>query len=161
LNYLKALPRAAHLINSVSVRFSVLRFMTIHEYADVEGFRRFVAESAHRSSSVYWLGQVGGSSAFLSRLIRNEAEDKKLDEARLTQLETVASAVAMPTIQGLYDSVNDVDIRKAHLSAGNYSDEQPAFAFLLGVAKDDADWQSRRNAARQLGHLQSRDAVDQ
>ena len=163
LNYLKAITAAAPL-DQLSER-AVLG-IALHDDSRVAGMLKgFVASSPNqriRSSSVYWLGQVGGESAFLSALIRNEAEDKKLRRSAAHAIGNSRERGLMPTIQGLYDSVNDVDIRQGLISAaGNYSDEQPAFAFLLGVAKNDADWQSRRNAARQLGHFNREDAVDQ
>ena len=48
--------------------------------------------------------------------------------------------------------MKDAEVRRSVISAaGNSIDEQPAFAFLLNVAKNDADWESRRTAVRQLG----------
>ena len=58
--------------------------------------------------------------------------------------------------------MKDVEVRRSVISAaGNSIDEQPAFAFLLGVAKNDADWESRRTAVRQLGHFQREDAAEE
>ena len=46
-------------------------------------------------------------------------------------------------------------------AAGDCDEQQPAFAFLLGIAKNDQDWESRRNAVRQLGQFQREDAIDE
>jgi HEAT repeat protein len=68
----------------------------------------------------------------------------------------------MATIKSLYNEVKDPEIRRSVVAAAGGSDEeQPAFAFLLGVAKSDPDWEARRSAVRQLGHFQRDDAVDE
>jgi HEAT repeat protein len=73
-----------------------------------------------------------------------------------------ASAARSPTLQGLYESVKDAEIRRSVISAaGNAVEEQPAYAFLLGVGKNDADWESRRTAVRQLGRFQRDDADEE
>ena len=163
LNYLKAIAAAAPL-DQLSER-AVLG-IALHDDSRVAGMlKSFVASSPNqriRSSSVYWLGQVGGESAFLASLIRNEAEDKKLRRSAAHAIGNSREHGLIPTIQGLYESVKDLEIRQGLISAtGNYTDEQPAFSFLLGIAKNDADWESRRNATRQLGHFNREDAVDE
>jgi HEAT repeat protein len=58
--------------------------------------------------------------------------------------------------------VKDVEVRRSVINAvGNSVDQQAAFTFLLAVAKNDADPESRRSAVRQLGHYQREDAVDE
>src|SRR5256885_5209448 len=115
-----------------------------------------------RSSSVYWLGQVGGEQAFLASLVRNDTEDKKIRRSAAYAIGQSRDRGTVATLQGLYESVKDVEIRRSVISAvGNSVNEQPAFAFLLGVAKNDADWESRRTAVRQLGHFQRDDAAEE
>ena len=59
-------------------------------------------------------------------------------------------------------SVKEPEIRRSVISAvGNSIDEQPAFAFLLNVAKNDADFEARRTAVRKLGNFQREDAVEE
>lgn len=163
LNYLRALAAAAPL-DQLSER-AVLG-IALHDDARVGGMlKTFVTTSPNqriRSSSVYWLGQVGGERPFLASLVRNEAEDKKLRRSAAHAIGQDHERGAMATIQSLYDAVKDTEIRQGIISAaGNCLDEQPAFAFLLSVAKSDADWESRKNATRQLGHFQRDDAVDE
>jgi HEAT repeat protein len=163
LNYLRALAAAAPL-DQLSER-AVLG-IALHDDSRVAGMlKSFVSSSPNqriRSSSVYWLGQVGGEQAFLAALVRNENEEKKLRRSAAHALGQSRERGVMPTIQGLYDAVKDVEIRHGLISAaGNNNDEQPAFAFLLAVAKNDADWESRRSATRQLGHFSREDAVDE
>jgi HEAT repeat protein len=163
LNYLKALAAAAPL-DQLSER-AVLG-IALHDDSRVAGMlKSFVSSSPNqriRSSAVYWLGQIGGEQAFLAALVRNESEEKKLRRNAAYALGQSREHGVMPVIQSLYDSVKDVEIRQGLISAaGNCSDEQPAFAFLLAVAKNDADVESRRSATRQLGHFNREDAVDE
>ena len=161
LNYLRALAAAAPL-DQLSER-AVLG-IALHDDARVGGMlKTFVSSSPNqriRSSAVYWLGQVGGEQTFLSNLVRNEAEDKKLRRSAAHALGQSHDRGAMSTIQGLYENIKDVEIRQGLISAaGNCYEEQPAFAFLLGLARNDQDWESRRSATRQLGHFQRDDAI--
>ena len=53
-------------------------------------------------------------------------------------------------------------LRRSVISAVGHSiDQQPAFAFLLSVAKNDPDWESRRTAVKRMGHFQREDAVEE
>ena len=163
LNYLRAIVAATPL-DILSER-AVLG-IALHDDARVAGMlKNFVSTSPNqriRSSSVYWLGQVGGEQTFLAALVRNETEDIKLRRAAAHAIGQSRERGALATLQDLYKSVNDAEIRRSVISAaGNSPDEQPAFMFLLGVAKNDTDWESRRAAVRQLGHFQREDAVDE
>jgi HEAT repeat protein len=163
LNYLRAIAAATPL-DLLSER-AVLG-IALHDDARVGGMlKNFVSTSANqriRSTSVYWLGQVGGEQAFLASLVRNEAEDMKLRRSAAHAIGQSRERGAIATLQGLYDSLKDVEVRRSVISAaGNSIDEQPAFAFLLRVTKNDADWESRKTAVRQLGHFQRDDAADE
>ena len=163
LNYLRALAAAAPL-DMLSER-AVLG-IALHDDSRVAGMlKNFVSTSPNqriRSSSVYWLGQVGGEQTFLASLVRNDSEDIKLRRSAAHAIGQSHDRGAIATLQDLYGSVKDVEVRRSVISAaGNSVDEQPAFTFLLGVAKNDADWESRRTAVRQLGHFQRDDAVEE
>jgi HEAT repeat protein len=163
LNYLRALAAAAPL-DMLSER-AVLG-IALHDDARVGGMlKNFVSTSPNqriRSSSVYWLGQVGGEQAFLASLVRNESEDKKLRRSAAHAIGESHDRGTVATLQGLYENVKDPEVRRSVISAvGNSDEEQPAFAFLLSLAKNDADWESRRTAVRQLGHFSRDDAADE
>lgn len=163
LNYLRAIAAATPL-DMLSER-AVLG-IALHDDSRVSGMlKTFISASPNqriRSSSVYWLGQTGGEQVFLASLVRNDAEDKKLRRSAAHAIGQSRDRGTVATLQGLYDSVKDVEVRRSVISAaGNSIDEQPAFAFLLGVAKNDVDWESRRTAVRQLGHFQREDAADE
>ena len=163
LNYLRAISAATPL-DTLSER-AVLG-IALHDDSHVGGMlKNFVSSSPNqriRSSAVYWLGQTGGEQQFLASLVRNDAEDKKLRRSAAHAIGESHDRGTIATIQSLYQDVKDPEIRRSVISAaGNSDEEQPAFAFLLGVAKTDSDWESRRTAARQLGHFQRDDAADE
>ena len=163
LNYLRAIAAATPL-DMLSER-AVLS-IALHDDARVAGMlKNFVSTSPNpriRSTSVYWLGQVGGETAFLASLVRNDAEEMKLRRSAAHAIGQSRERGTIGILQQLYENVKDVEVRRSVISAaGNSIDEQPAFAFLLGVAKNDADWESRRAAVRQLGHFQREDAAEE
>ena len=115
-----------------------------------------------RSTSVYWLGQVGGEQTFLASLVRNETEDKKIRRSAAHAIGRSPDRGTVATLQGLYENVKDLEVRRSLISAvGDSIDQQPAFAFLLTVAKSDPDWESRRTAVRELGHFKREDAAEE
>jgi HEAT repeat protein len=163
LNYLRAIAAATPL-DTLSER-AVLG-IALHDDARVSGMlRNFISSSPNqriRSSSVYWLGQTGGEQQFLATLVRNDAEDKQLRRSAAHSIGESHDRGTLATLQSLYQDVKEPEVRRSVISAAGHSDEeQPAFTFLLGVAKSDADWESRRTAARQLGHFQRDDAADE
>jgi HEAT repeat protein len=163
LNYLRAIAAATPL-DALSER-AVLG-IALHDDARVGGMlKNFVQSSPNqriRSSSVYWLGQTGGEQQFLATLVRNDAEDKQLRRSAAHAIGESHDRGTLATLQSLYQDVKEPEVRRSVISAVGHSDEeQPAFTFLLGVAKNDADWESRRTAARQLGRFQRDDAADE
>jgi HEAT repeat protein len=163
LNYLRAIAAATPL-DMLSER-AVLG-IALHDDARVSGMlKNFVSSSPNqriRSTSVYWLGQVGGEQTFLASLVRNDVEEKKIRTAAAHAIGRSRDRGTVATLQGLYESMKDQEIRRSVISAvGNSVDEQPAFAFLLNVAKNDADPEARRTAVRQLGHFQREDTAEE
>ncbi len=163
LNDLKALAAAAPL-DKLSER-AVLG-IALHDDARVGGMlKTFMSSSPSqqiRSLSVYWLGQVGGETAFLAGIVRNESEDKKLRRSAAYAIGQSREKGNMGIIQGLYESVKDKDVRQGIISAAaNSTEEQPAFAFLLNIAKNDGEWELRRTAIRRLGDFHRDDVVDE
>jgi len=163
LNYLRALAAASPL-DSLSER-AVLG-IALHDDARVSGMlKTFVSSSPNprvRSSAVYWLGQTGGEMAFLASLVRNDNEDKKIRRSAAHSIGESHDRGTMATLKSLYDEVKDPEVRRSVISAAGNSDElEPAFAFLLGVAKNDSDAEARRVAVRQLGGFQRDDVADE
>jgi len=163
LNYLRALAAAAPL-DALSER-AVLG-IALHDDQRVGGMlKSFVSTSPNqkiRSNAVYWLGQVGGETAFLASLVKNESEDRKLRRTAAYSIGQGHDRDVMTTVKSLYEEVKIVEIRQGLINAaGDADDKQTAFTFLLNIAKNDADWESRRSAVRNLGRFQREDAIDE
>lgn len=163
LNYLRAIAAATPL-DMLSER-AVLS-IALHDDSRVAGMlKNFVTTSPNqriRSTSVYWLGQVGGEQTFLASLVRNQTEDNKIRHSAAHALGHSSDRGTVATLQGLYETLKDAPLRRSVIAAAGHSiDQQPAFAFLLNVAKNDPDWESRRTAVKQLGHLQREDAAEE
>lgn len=163
LNYLRAIAAATPL-DRLSER-AVLA-IALHDDARVGGMlKNFVSTSPNqriRSTAVYWLGQVGGEQTFLAGLVRNDTEEIKLRRSAAHAIGQSRERGMIATLQGLYETVKEVEVRRSVISAAGHSiDEQPAFTFLLGIAKNDPDWESRRTAVRELGHFKNETAADE
>ena len=168
LNYLRALAAATPL--DVLSERAVLG-IALHDDARVSGMLKgFVSSSPNqrtRSSAVYWLGQTGGEQAFLASLVRNDSEDKQLRRTATHSIGESHDRGAVATLKALYDEVKDPDIRHSVISAagyaplGNNEEVQPAITFLLGIAKNEADPESRRAAVRALGHFRREDTAEE
>ena len=163
LNYLRALSAAAPL-DMLSER-AVLG-IALHDDARVGGMlKNFVSTSPNqriRSSSVYWLGQVGGETTFLATLVRSETENKEIRRSAAHAIGQSRERGTIPTLQSLYQEVKDPEIRRSVISAaGNSPDEGPAWTFLIGIAKNDPDFESRRTAVRRLGDFKREDAAEE
>ena len=163
LNYLRAIAAAAPL-DILSERAVVA--IALHDDARVAGMlKNFISTSPNqriRSSSIYWLGQVGGEQAFLAGMVRNEAEDKKLRRQAAHAIGASRDQTSLATLQSLYDTIKDVELHRSIVqAAGNTQPTETAFAFLLTVSKNDPDLESRRIAVRQLGQFEGDRTVDE
>jgi len=117
LNYLRALAAAAPL-DMLSER-AVLG-IALHDDARVGGMlKNFVSTSPNqriRSSSVYWLGQVGGETTFLATLVRSETENKEIRRSAAHAIGQSRERGTIPTLQSLYQDVKDAEIRRVNWS---------------------------------------------
>ncbi|MDQ3472661.1 MAG: HEAT repeat domain-containing protein [Acidobacteriota bacterium] len=163
LNYLRALAAAAP--QSLLSERAVLG-ISLHDDPRVASMlKTFIGSSQNqrvRSSSVYWLGQVGGEQAFLSDLVRNTGEEVKLRRQAAHAIGESRDRGALNTLQSLYESVKEVEVRRAIIqAAGNNQEQEAAFAFLMKVAKNDPEKQARRTAVQQLGDFERPNIVEE
>src|ERR1044072_6491230 len=131
INYLRAIAAATPL-DMLSER-AVLG-IALHDDVRVAGMlKNLIATSPNqriRSSSIYWLGQVGGEQTFLASMVRNETEDIKLRRSAAHAIGQSRERGAIALLQDLYKNVNNADVRRSVITAaGNSLDEQAAFAF--------------------------------
>jgi len=163
LNYLRALVSAAPLDN-LSER-AVLG-IALHDDVRVAGMLKNLISTSQnpriRSSSVYWLGQVGSELGFLASLVSNNAEEPKIRRLAAYSIGRSHDRGTMTTLQQLFDEIKDIEIHRSLVSAAGASDERPAaFTFLSNVAKVDQDLESRKIAVRQLGQFHTEAAADE
>jgi len=163
LSYLRGISDSAPL-NMLGER-AVLA-ISLHDDARIPSLLKdFIRTSQNqriRSSSIYWLGQIGGEQTFLADMVRNDAEDKKIRRQAAHAIGESRDRGALNTLQGLYDTIKDPEVRRSIIqAAGNSQDEDAAFTFLLRVAKSDPERDARRTAVRQLGEFERDNAVDE
>src|SRR5687767_9108255 len=163
LNYLRALSdaAAAPLLSERAVLG-----ISLHDDPRVAAMlKTFIQKSQNqriRSSSVYWLGQVGGEQTFLADLVRNDAEETKIRRQAAHAIGESRDRGALTTLQSLYDVVKDVEVKRGIIhAAGNSREEEAALAFLLKVAKNDPERQARRTAIQQLGEFDRANVTDE
>ncbi len=163
LNYLRALSESA--APTMLSERAVLG-ISLHDDPRVAAMlKNFIQKSQNqriRSSSVYWLGQVGGEQNFLADLVRNDAEETKIRRQAAHAIGESRDRGALTTLQTLYDTVKEVEVKRGIIhAAGNSREEEAALAFLLRVAKNDPERQARRTAVQQLGEFERANVTDE
>jgi HEAT repeat protein len=126
----------------------------------LKDFVRNSRDQKIRSTSVFWLGQVG-EQAFLADLVRNEKEDSDLRSHAAHAIGESHDKTALSTLQSLYQTVSNRDVRRSliHAIAEN-EDTDAAIAFLLKVAKSDPDREARQQAVHRLGEVERESIID-
>lgn len=140
--------------------------ISLHDDVRVAGLlKNFVRSSSNqrvRSSSVYWLGQVGGEQNFLADIVRNESEERKLRRQAAHAIGESRDRGALALLQTLYDSVKESEVHRSIVqAASDNQDQDGAFAFILRVARSDSDREARRTAVRQLGEFDRPAAIEE
>jgi HEAT repeat protein len=167
LNYLRGLAEAAPspttTTNAGLLNQHATLAIAIHDDARVGALLKgFAGSSRHpkvRSTAVYWLGQIGGETDFLAGIVRNNSETKDVRRQAAHAIGESRDRAALSTLQSLYDGITERDVKRGiiHAVAGN-ENKDGATAFLLKVAKTDADKDSRRTAVHAIGD-EGRDSV--
>jgi HEAT repeat protein len=130
--------------------------------AILKDFVRTSKQRKVRSASVFWLGQIGGETAFLADIVRNQSEEQDLRRQAAHAIGESRDRAALTTLQSLYTGATERELRKAivHASAEN-EDKDAALAFLLRVAKTDADFEVRKAAVHGLGETGGERVIDE
>jgi HEAT repeat protein len=140
--------------------------ISLHDDPRVAGIlKEFVRSSKNRrvrSSSVFWLGQIGGETQFLADIVRNVSEDAELRRQAAHAIGESRDHAALSTLQSLYDKTTERELRKAivHATAEN-EDKDAALAFVLRVAQTDADREVKKTAVHALGEYGGDRAIDE
>ncbi|HLL69841.1 MAG TPA: HEAT repeat domain-containing protein [Pyrinomonadaceae bacterium] len=170
LNYLRGLaettPAPTSTTNAGLLNQHAVLAVGLHDDPRVAAMlKSFIGSSRNpkvRSTSVYWLGQVGGETEFLANIVRNNGETKDLRRQAAHAIGESRDRAALTILQSLYEGVVERDVKRGiiHAVSGN-ENKEAATAFLLKVAKTDTDKESRRTAVHALGEDGGDAVIDQ
>ncbi|HEV2802666.1 MAG TPA: HEAT repeat domain-containing protein [Pyrinomonadaceae bacterium] len=172
LNYLRSLaesaPAPASNTNAGLLHQHATLGIALHDDARVaamlKGFAKSSANAKVRSTSVYWLGQIGGETDFLASIVRDEREEEKVRRQAAHAIGASRDRNALQTLQSLYEGLPQSsntgrEVRRGIIHAvSDNENKEAATAFLLKVARTDVDKESRRTAVHALGE-HGRDAI--
>ena len=170
LNFLRSLAEAGGGTQQTRQQSRLAEHATLaiglHDDARVNNFlKNFVRSSADRkvrSTAIFWLGQIGGETAFLADLVRNDSENKELREHAAEAIGESRDKAALTTLQSLYETVANRDVKRSVIHAVSENEnKEAAFAFLLKVARTDPDREARSHAVHWLGESDSESVVDE
>lgn len=162
LNYLRRLAESNQ-SDEIAVRATVA--IALHSdpsvSATLEDFVRRSSSASVRAASIYWLGQIGGEQRFLADLVRNEGDEQtRVQAARAIGLGRDRAALA--TLQSLYGSVEDREVKTSLIEAALINKERAAAAtFLLRIARQEADPELRTQATRLLSELAAQHLLEE
>ena len=170
LNFLRGMveanPSPASTTNASLLHQHATLALALHDDARVGGMLKGFIKSSNnpkvRSTAVYWLGQVGGETEFLADIVRNNGETKDVRRQAAHAIGESRDSAALTTLQSLYAGVAEREVKRGiiHAVADN-ENKEAARAFLLRVAKTDADKESRRTAVHALGDAGGDGVIDE
>ncbi len=115
-----------------------------------------------RSTAVFWLGQTPGHHPLLAEIVRNEQESASLRKEAAFSMGAGRDPAAMSTLQNLYGSINNREVKKQIIfaasinrgdkqSAANDRSDEEGVNFLIKVAETDTDRELKKQALFWLG----------
>jgi HEAT repeat protein len=163
---LQALEKAAH-NNDAGVELQRAAVEAIGERPEDEALpllKKIVQthpRSEVRREAVERLGQLPGQTAFLVELVRNQSVNLDVRRAAIEALTESEQGNAFDTLKQLYGTVNQRELKEEILEAlAEGADRPAAIEFLLGIARNDADRETREKAFSALGEMKDERAVD-
>jgi HEAT repeat protein len=162
LNFLRGLVGSSP---KASVRERAALALALHDDARVPGLLKELVRSSQdkgvRSTAVFWLGQGGGETEYLASIVRDERENSDLRRSAAHAVGASRDRQALEVLQSLYGSVTNREVRRGIVHAVAENENKPAaHAFLLRVARSDADRDVRRAAVHQLAESGGEAAID-
>jgi HEAT repeat protein len=113
-----------------------------------------------RAAAVFWIGYIGGEQAFLADIIRNEQENVEVRESAASALGRSRDRAIFSTLRGLYDAVNNRQVKETLLySIAKNDDQKGALDFLSRILKSEPDRQLKEAAVHQLGRMPGTQAM--
>jgi HEAT repeat protein len=130
--------------------------IALHDDARVAGILKSLVRQSSiektRTSAIFWLGQIGGETPFLSELVRNESESVEARKQAAFAIGISKDSDAISALQNLYSSVTHRDVKEQIIFAASINeDKDAAVNFLIDVSSKDNDRESRKKAIFWLG----------
>jgi HEAT repeat protein len=149
------------------VASGAVRALTLHDDRRVPETLQHVARTSTdedvRAQAVRSLGVPPVADAvreYLSQLARDERESLDVRRAAVTAYGRGRDAQALSFLQTFYASVTNKDLRRASLAQiARNENRQGAAAFLIKVATQDSDPESRKMALARLGEIAGEQAL--
>jgi HEAT repeat protein len=153
LNLLRALVEGPQ---ATKVNEHATMAIALHDDPRVGGMlKNFVRQSTVekvRTNAVFWLGQIGGETAFLAELVRNENESREVRKQGAFAIGVSKDSAALSTLQSLYPGVTQRDVKHQIIFAASINqDKDAAINFLINLAGNDTDREARKQAIFWLG----------
>ena len=144
-----------------------VRALTLHDDRRVAETLQHIARTSTvedvRAQAVRALGMPPVAETvreYLSQLARDERESLDVRRAAVSAYGRSRDAQALSFMQTLYASLTNRDLRRAALSQiARNQNQQAAAAFLIKVATQDADTESRKMAVARLGEIAGEQAL--
>jgi HEAT repeat protein len=109
-----------------------------------------------REGAVSRLGRMAGTRALLTEIAGNEAEGEGVREAAVSAIAKGGDAAAFSSLQSLYESVANRQVKEQILNAiSKNQDNDAALAFLIRVAESDSGRELREQAISRLARFPS------
>ncbi|MFN0124455.1 MAG: HEAT repeat domain-containing protein, partial [Blastocatellia bacterium] len=131
--------------------------LALHDDPRVAGRLKTIAQQTTmadkaRSTAVFWLGQVGGETPFLSDLVRNEGEKTELRKQAAFAIGVGKDKAALTTLRTLYAGVTPRELKRQIIFAASINEAMDdAVTFLIDVSQKDSDQELRKQAIFWLG----------
>jgi HEAT repeat protein len=130
--------------------------IALHDDQRVGGIlKNFVQQSKVeqvRKNAVFWLGQIGGETAFLADLVRNENESREVRKQGAFAIGVSKDSAALSTLQSLYPTITQRDVKNQIIFAASINqDKDASINFLINIASSDTDREARKQAIFWLG----------
>jgi HEAT repeat protein len=114
-----------------------------------------------REQAVHMLGKMAGTEQLLLEIARNEKESEDVRGAAVHAIGRNSDAAALATLQSLYDTLGDREVKEQVLhSIAKNQDQDSALNFIIKVAEGDTDRDLREQAIHLLARSSSARALE-
>lgn len=105
-----------------------------------------------RNSAVFWLGQIGGETPFLSELVLADKENVEVRKQAAFAIGVSKDSGALAALQSLFQGVTDREVKKQLVFAVSINQSQDeALNYLINLATNERDVEVKKQAIFWLG----------